>query len=190
MNGEENAPLVNILIPVAIASVSVIGAVVIWVLNQISARTAATRVPKRELYEKMVTSWFWLCDLELKTEEHTKAIFALDTAWLYASRGVLQSAMNFLKRYQEIRDRGNPEHLPRDDKLLESLLHNVFAEMRKDLVSKPWYTFGLFELPPIRGQIEFYEWTIPGYDGLRAIDQTESAEPQSADESRKNEAIG
>ena len=141
----------TIMIPVFVASATVAGSIIIWALNQAAARSALAREHKRDLYQQLIEAVFVLCSLERERHEHTDALFALDRAWLYASGGVLQVTLDFLNRYTEVRDRGDENLKPRDDAGVESLIHRLYLEMRRGLVSKPWYTLGQFEYPKIQG---------------------------------------
>ena len=162
----------EIMVPVIVASASVVGSIIIWVLNQAAARSALTREHKRDLYQQLIEAVFILCSLDREGAEHTDALFALDRAWLYASRGVLQVTLDFLIRYTEVRDLGDENLKPRDDAGVERLIHRLYSEMRHDLVPKPWYTLGQFEFPKIRGRVQFYEWSQDSYHGLLRRGQT------------------
>ena len=156
----------DLIIPVFVASASALGSVIVWWLNQSAARSAIAREHKRDLYQQLIEAVFILCGLNHEEDEHYDALYALDRAWLYASRGVLQVTMDFLRRYTEVRDLGDEDLKPRDDERIERLIHRLYSEMRRDLVPKPWYTLGQFEFPKIRGSVEFYEWSQNSYDGL------------------------
>ena len=170
----------ELLVLVIVGAASGLGAIIIWVLNQMASRAAANREPKRRLYEELFQSVFILSSLDNSNEDHTKALWVLDRAWLYASRRVLQANMDFLERYTKIRDAGDPNILPRNDKQLEEMIHDIYVAMRQDIVPKPWYTLGLFEFPKIRGRLEFYQWSMYSYDGLKSSDQigTDQAKQQ------------
>ena len=162
----------NILIPVIVGSLSLIGTIIIWALNQAAGRAAERREHQRQLYLEVIEAVFTLCSLKNTVDAHVKALFVLDRAWLFASRNVLEVINEFLKHYTEICDGVHPVQAPRDDKKLENLIHNVFAEMRKELVAKPLFTLGLFEYPPVKARIEFYAWSQEEYSGLLRQDQT------------------
>ena len=168
----------EILVPVIVGAASGLGAIIIWVLNQMASRTAANREPKRLLYEELFQSGFILCSLNHNNEEHVNALWVMYRSWLYASRRVLQANMNFLEHYTELRDSGDQNRLPRNDQHLEELIHDIYPAMRRDIVPNPWYTLGLFEFPKIRGRLEFYGWSTNIYDGLKNNEQISTIQAQ------------
>lgn len=179
----------NVLASLLAVAVALMVAAIFWYVGQRLARDAEANELRRGLYQELLNAMFDLCNLEdYDLNQHKKYLGVLNRAWLYSSHEVLQTIHDFLNQYKEVRDAGDLANMPRDDQLLEGFIHQIYANMRKDLVTGrliegplikgPWYLSRYLLLylfrskRPIRGRVEFYQWTRKEYSGLRTKDQS------------------
>lgn len=119
---------INILIPVIVAVIAFVSAVVTWYLNERSKRIYEEYKRKEEKYSELIRSLRGFCVDSFSKEQITEFLNQLNLCWMYCPDDVIHKAYNFLSMVHI-----NQKH---SDKEKEKAVGELILAIRKDLVSR------------------------------------------------------